>query len=172
MVRQHHTTAAVALTLALTASLAPAASADPAPIARAEAATAATHGSALVAPNPDNQTATVASTYSGPCSEICSGGARSYGARTRLAQTRGQSGATLRHDPRPRSVAVTGLYGTGSTAPTVVRVVAHSADFHWGDAGIGAGASLVLVGVGLAGMRAATNSRKRHTRQQRAIATN
>ena len=42
MVRQHRTTAAVAITLALTASLAPTASADPAPLARAEAAIAAT----------------------------------------------------------------------------------------------------------------------------------
>jgi uncharacterized protein with LGFP repeats len=172
MVRQHHTTAAVAVTLALTATLAPAASADPAPLARAEAAIAATHASALVRPNPDNQTATVASTYSGPCSEICSGGASSYGARTQLAQTPGQSGATLPYGPRPRWVAAPGLYGTGSTAPMVVRAVAHSGGFHWADAGIGAGASLVLVGVGLAGMRAATNSRKRNTRHQRAIATN
>ena len=38
MVRQHRTTAAVVITLALTASLAPTASADPAPLARAEAA--------------------------------------------------------------------------------------------------------------------------------------
>jgi hypothetical protein len=143
MVRQHHTTAAIAVTLALTASLAPAASADPAPLSRAEAAIAATHTSAIVRPNPDNQAATAASTYSGPCSEICSGGARSYGARTQLAHT-----------------------------PTVVRVVAHSDGFHWADAGIGAGASLVLVGVGLAGMWAATTSRKRNTRQQGAIATN
>jgi hypothetical protein len=172
MVRQHHTTAAVAVTLALAATLAPAASADPAPLARAEGATAAARASALVRPNPDNQTAALASTYSGPCSENCSGGARSYGGRTQQAQTSGLFGASPRHYPRPRWVAALGLYGTGSTAPTVVRVVAHSDGFHWADAGIGAGASLLLVGVGLAGMRAATNSRRRNTRQHRAIATN
>jgi hypothetical protein len=172
MVRQHHSTAAIAVTLALTASLAPAASADPAPLARAEAAIAAAHGSPLVRPNPDNQPLTVASTYSGPCSEICSGGTRSYGERTQLAQTPGRSAAGLPNDPGQRSVAVTGQYGTGSTPPTVGRTVAHSAGFHWADAGIGAGASLLLVCVGLAGMRAATNSRQRHLRHQRAIATN
>jgi hypothetical protein len=150
MVRQHHTTVAIALTLALAGSLAPAASADPAPVARAEAAIAAitaTHGSAVVRPNPDNQYGTVASTDSGPCSEVCSGGAGSYGSVTQLAQTLDQPAARL-----PLSV--------------------HPAGFHWLDAGIGAAGSLVLVGLGLAGMRAATNSRRRRTRQQRAIATN
>jgi len=62
-------------------------------------------------------------------------------------------------------------YGTGGTAPRVVRVIAHSGGSHWADAGIAAGASIVLLGIGLAGMRAATNSRKRDNRQQRAIAT-
>jgi hypothetical protein len=172
MVRQHRTTAAVAVTLALAASLAPAASADPAPLARAEAVIAAPHGSALVRPNPDNQTATAASTYSGPCSEVCSGGAGSYGAGTELPQTSGQSGASVPNTHRPQRVAVTGQHRSGSTAPTAVRVPARSGGFHWADAGIGAGASLILVGVGLAGMRAATNRRKRNPRQQRAIATN
>ena len=95
MVRQHRTTAAVAITLALTASLAPIASADPAPLARAEAAITATHGSALVRPNPDEQTATAATTYPGPCSEVCSGGAGSYGSTSQLATTPDKSGATL-----------------------------------------------------------------------------
>jgi hypothetical protein len=134
MVRHHHTTAAVAITLALTAGLASIASADPAPLAQAEAAIAATHSSAPVRPNPDEQTVTGASTA--PCSEVCSGG------------------------------------GYGSVPATIVHVVAPDGSFNWGDAGIGAGASLVLVGIGLAGTRAVTNSRKRHTREQRAIATN
>jgi D-alanyl-D-alanine carboxypeptidase len=71
MVRQHRTTAAVAITLALTASLASTASADPAPLARAEAAIAATQGSALVRPNADQQTAPASITYPRPCTEIC-----------------------------------------------------------------------------------------------------
>jgi hypothetical protein len=159
MVRQHRTTAAVVITLALTASLAPTASADPAPLARAEAAITATHGSAPVRPNPDNQTATAATTYAGPCSEICSGGAGSYGSTSQLARTPDKSRATLPH-------------GTASPAPTVVRVVTHAGGFDWGDAGIGAGAALVLLGIGLTATRAATNGRKRHTRERRAIVTN
>jgi hypothetical protein len=159
MVRQHRTTAAVAITLALTASLAATASADPAPLARAEAAIAATHGSTLVRTNPDHQTATAGITYPGPCSEVCSGGAGSYGSTSQLARTTDESGATLPH-------------GNATPAPTVVHVVTHSGGFDWGDAGIGAAAALVLLGIGLTATRAATNSRRRHTREQRAIATN
>lgn len=159
MVRQHRTTAAVAITLALTASLAPIASADPAPLVRAEAPIAAIHGSALVRPNPDEQTATAATTHPGPCSEVCSGGAGSYGSTSQLATTPDQSGATLSHR-------------TASPAPAVVRVVTHSGGFDWGDAGIGAAAALVLLGIGLTTARAATTSRRRHTRKQRAIVTN
>jgi hypothetical protein len=133
MVRRHHTTAAVAIMLALTAGLAPIALADPAPLAPAEAAIAASHSSAPVRPNPDQQTVTRASTA--PCSEVCSGG------------------------------------GYGGAPATVVRVVAPDGSFNWGDAGIGAGASLMLLGIGLASMRAVTKSRERHTREQRAIAT-
>ena len=134
MIRQHHTTAAVAMTLALSACLAPIASADPAPLARAEAAVAASHSGAPVQPNPDEQTVRRASADTGPCSEVCAGG------------------------------------GSGSVPATTVRVVTRDGSFDWADAGIGAGASLVLFGVGLAGVRAATNSRDRHTRQKRAIA--
>ena len=159
MVRQHRTTAAVAITLALTASLASTASADPAPLARAEAAIAATQGSALVRPNADQQTAPAGITYPRPCTEICSGGAGSYRSTSELARTTDKSGATLAH-------------GTASPAPTVVRVVTHSGGFDWGDAGIGAAAALVLIGIGLIATRAATTSRRRHTRKQRAIVVN
>ena len=66
MVRQHRTTAAVVITLALTASLASTASADPAPLARAEAAIAAAHSSPpVVGPNPDEQAA-IAAAHSSP----------------------------------------------------------------------------------------------------------
>jgi hypothetical protein len=78
MVRQYRITAAVVLTLALTANLVPTASADPPPLAQADAAIAASHRSALGQRSPDEQTATSAPT-SGPCSEVCSGGAGSYG---------------------------------------------------------------------------------------------
>lgn len=135
MIRQHRITAAIVLTLALTASLAPTASADPAPLARAEATITASHGSPLVQPNPDEQGATSAPN-SGPCSEVCSGGAGSYG-----------------------------------SPPAVVRVVGHSGGIGWRDVGIGAAVCLLVVGIALAGTRAATNRNRRRTGEQRAIVT-
>jgi hypothetical protein len=42
-------------------------------------------------------------------------------------------------------------YGTVSSLPTTVRVSAGSSGFDWGDAGIGAGGSAVLLGAGLLG---------------------
>jgi hypothetical protein len=56
-------------------------------------------------------------------------------------------------------------------SPAIVRVVALDGGFDWGDAGIGAGGVLVLVGLGLAATRAATSGRRRNPREQRAIAT-
>jgi hypothetical protein len=50
-------------------------------------------------------------------------------------------------------------------------VATQSSGFDLGDAAIGAGASLVLLALGLAGTHVATSSRKRHTRDQRAIVT-
>ena len=135
MVRQQGITAAIVLTLALTASLPPTASADPPPLSRAEAAITASHGSAIVQPNPDEQTATSAPNP-GPCSEVCSGGAGSYG-----------------------------------SSPAVV-VVGHSGGIGWGDVAIGAAVSLLAVGIGLAGTRAATIRRRRRTGAQRAIVMN
>ena len=67
---------------------------------------------------------------------------------------------------------LSGAHTTANVAPPVVRVVTSHGGFDWGDAGIGAGAALVLLAIGLTGTRAATNSRKRHTREQRAIVTN
>lgn len=85
MVHHHHRIApaiALALALALAASVAPVAWADPQPLATAEATTAATQSPASPAtrPNPDEQTATGATTYTALCSEVCSGGG--YGAPT------------------------------------------------------------------------------------------
>jgi hypothetical protein len=171
MVLQRHTTAVVAITLALTAGLAFSASAVAAPPAPADAVVAATHGTALVQPNPDNRAAE-AGGASGPCSENCSGGARSYGLTSPLASTASRPGARLPHDPPPLRIAVPTAYGAGSRAPAVVRVVLRSGGFHWGDAGIGAAVAVVLLAVGLAGIRTATHARRRHTGQQRVIATN
>jgi hypothetical protein len=167
MTRHHHRiTPTIALTLALAAATAPTAWADPQPLARAEAAIA--------------NHATPAST--GPCSEVCSGGAGSYGPVSQPPWTNQDAGARLPHDPRPRSAALATSsdrslnvatrtlatpvscgdvcsghgYGPVDTPATIVRVVAPQGGFDWGDAGIGAGSTLILIAIGVAGTRAAT----------------
>jgi hypothetical protein len=148
-----------------TPSLAPIASADPAPLAQAEATIAGTQNNLPVRPNPDEQTGTRASAQQGPCSEVCSGGAATHGRVSHTSLAPQLSTPALLHS------------GTGITAPTtaaaphtVVRVVASHDGFDWGDAGIGAGAVLVLLGIALAGTLIATNGRRSRTREQRAVA--
>jgi hypothetical protein len=71
---------AVGAALALAASIAPAASADPQPLASAEAAIAANgRATTAVRPNPDEQTLPQATVDSGPCSEVCSGDGYGFG---------------------------------------------------------------------------------------------
>ena len=137
MVPQHRTTTAVVITLALTGSLASTASADPAPLARAEAAIAAAQSSApVVRPNPDEQAAIAAA----------------------------HSGAPV--GPNPDQQAA------GSQSRTTMNVTASNGGFDWGDAGIGAGATVLLLGVGFAGTRVATSTRKRRTRQESTMVAN
>ena len=73
--------------------------------------------------------------------------------------------------PAAGVVVSDGGSASGTLATRVVRVVAPADGFDWRDAAIGAGASLLLVGIGLAGTRAATSSRKRDLREQQATAT-
>ena len=140
-----HIASAIALTLALAASAAPAAWADPPPFAHAEAA-AANH-------------ATPAS--AGPCSEVCAGGGYgSVNATARIPATAVSCG----------DVCSGYGYGPVSAPASVVRVVAPGGGFDWGDAGIGAGGALALTMIGVGGALAATNRRGRHTHDQRANA--
>jgi hypothetical protein len=60
------------------------------------------------------------------------------------------------------SYDVSNASNTPNALPIAVPVVTHSSGFDWGDAAIGAAATIVLVGVGLGGIRAATNSHDRH----------
>ena len=134
MVRQHRTTAVIATTLALTASLASTAIADPAPLARVEATIAATQSSApVVRPNPDEQAAIAAA-----------------------------------HNPTPIVRPNPDQQAAGSPSGAPMPVTTSNRGFDWRDAGIGAGATLVLLGVGLAGTRIATSTRKRRNQQHRA----
>jgi hypothetical protein len=131
MVRQHHVTAAVAITLALTASLAPSASADPAPLAGAEAAIAATQyrASSTVRPNPDEQTVTsqaVAALTSSPapCGDVCSGdGYGLVSTPVHVASSKPVSHANQASSPASCGDVCSGHgYGFVSLQPTSVRV--------------------------------------------------
>ena len=66
----------------------------------------------------------------------------------------------------PRSEVVSGGgYGSGTAAPTVVRVVDGNSGFDWGDAAIGAGGGIALSILGLGGARGVSlyRTRSRHT---------
>jgi hypothetical protein len=67
--RKRHATAAIAMALTFAAGAAPLASADPAPLARAEAATAVASTNSPATNGP----ATNSPAASSPCSEVCSG---------------------------------------------------------------------------------------------------
>ena len=169
MIRQHHRiTHATALTLALAATAAPCAWADPAPLAKAEAAIAARQTpqgpSPTTGANPrgvaitpsqrsalPSQQAANPSVRSNPDNQPAAGLSASTGPAARVASDRGNA--------------------SGTVATRVVRVVTPADDFDWRDAGLGAGASLLLVGLGLAAARAAASGRKPHTRDPRATAT-
>src|SRR5437763_818785 len=133
----HRATRTIALTLALGATVAPVASADPQPLAQPDAAI---------------------HTGTGPCSEVCAAGG--YGSLNQPAASQTRTGATLPHDPRPRSVALAnnaygsvnvparspattascgdacsgGGYGPVTAPATAVRVVAHDGAFDRGGA--------------------------------------
>jgi hypothetical protein len=144
MTRHHRRiTTALALTLALAASSAPVALGDPPPLAQAESAIANTSASGW------------------SCGDVCSGHGYGY-----------EGVALSTADPASCGDACSGHgYAPVNTPATVVRVVAPSGSFDWGDAAIGAGAAVVLVGIGLAGTRTALSARGRLVHQQRGSAS-
>jgi hypothetical protein len=196
MIRQHHLIrGTIALAAALTASLAPAAWADPAPLAKAEARIAAnSQSSTAVQPNPDEQTASNAPAVTGAsCGDVCSG--HGYGpvsVATRAPATTAPCGDVCSgHGYGPVSVATRapattapcgdvcsghgyGRVNVSTRAIPSVRppsAAAPSSGFDWGDAGIGAGSMLALTLVGVGGVLAASNRRGRHTHQGQASAS-
>lgn len=84
----------------------------------------------------------------GPCSEVCSGGG--YGSVSPPSRTPGDSSA---HDT--------------ARIPPAGGPVTDSAGFHWGDAGIGAGAMLALIVLGLAGALTVTRRRNQPIHDKR-----
>ena len=143
MVRHHHRIVpAIALTLALAAA-APAS-------ARLE----------LNPPPGAGEPSTAASTNL--CSEVC--GASGYTAATQLAVASAERGASSGSNG-PRSEVVSGGgYSNPSGFPTVVRVVAPTGGFDWGDAGIGAGGAFAMMMLLIGGVLGATNVRRRTAR--------
>jgi len=156
MVRQHRMTAVVVIMLALVASFVPTAAADPAALNRAEAAIAAAHSSIPARPNPDQQTVGSLSRTPG----LTETQAKAIAALQNAAIQAGLHPGVFGPNPARVSNA-----GTGAA-----HITASNRGFNWGDAGIGAGASLILLGIGLAGLRAATTSRTRRAREKRAMA--
>jgi hypothetical protein len=141
----HRITTTIALTLALAATAATAASAasaDPPPLTQTVAAIAdhATTGSPAT------------------CGDVCSG--HGYGSRTMATRSRATAA--------PCGDVCSGHgYGSISAPATVMRAVAPSGGFDWGDAGIGAAGAIVLMLAGIGGWLAATGRRRRgaHPRQ-------
>lgn len=143
----HPITRTIALTLALAAAAAPAAWADPQPLANIPAHSRA---SAPVVPNPDEQTAIVAPTTSAP---------------------RGTA-PVVRANPDQQAPAVATHrvgHSSPSTPATMVRALAPNGGFEWGDAGIGAAAGLVLSMLAIGSARMI--SRRRTRRSESALAS-
>lgn len=143
-------TGVIALAAVLTASVAPNAWADPAPLAKAEAAIAANSQAATaVRPNPDQQSAGVALTGS-------------------AAQT-----ATVVQPNPDQQLPPRATYHVGYVSPkapaTVVRLIPANDGFDWGDAGIGAVGGLALSVLALGGTT--TISRRRTRRSESALAS-
>jgi hypothetical protein len=139
--RTHLLTCAIALA-ALTATLAPAASGDPQPLAKAEAAIAAkSHARPAVTRNPDEQIPTAHPTH--------------------LAVPVASTPAVQPNPDRQ----------TPPSAPAaIIRVTNPSSAFNWGDAGIGAAGALGLAMLTAAGALAITQRRtRRTTRSPRAV---
>jgi hypothetical protein len=166
--RQRNITSAIALALALTASLAPAAWADPAPLAKAEATIAAnSQSSTAVRPNPDEQTASNAPAITGAsCGDVCSG--HGYGpvsVTTRAPATTAPCGDVCSgHGYGPVNVSTRAIPNVRPPG------AAPSSGFDWGDAGIGAGATIVLMLIGTGGALATTNRRGRRAHQEQVSA--
>lgn len=171
MSHHHRIAQTVALTLALAAATAPAASAYLEPPAPANSAI---------------ENASTPAAGGGPCSEVCSGGAASYGSLSGAANEWPDT-APL---PQPRAaILVSGHnrsmnatvqtlaspmacgdvcspgYPGGATPATVLRVAAPSDRFDWADAGIGAGAAVVLILIGTGGLLTTTNRRARRAQR-------
>jgi hypothetical protein len=149
MTTTHRTTTAALLILSLAAAGAPAASAMP---ARAEAAGAAKPAPAAVYSRQDKSMipATAPSTAAG------------------TAANDGSPSTPTTSGPRSEVVSGGG-YGSGTPAPTILRVVDGNGGFDWVDAAIGAAGVIVLSMLGLGGAYGVSQYRTRRTRHTAAL---
>ena len=118
----------------------------------------ATAAPALAQPNVSSSPS-ASSTPATSCSGACSTG---YIRAEKTVSTAGANGPLVASSTASRGSDVLSGHGyVNPTAPaTIVRTVAPSDGFDWGDAGIGAGAALVLLLVIGAGVFGVTNSRR------------
>lgn len=98
------------------------------------------------------------------CSEVCGGAG--YGSDAPAAA----NGATLPHDPRPRSIATVSRVDVSPTHPTRVRGTAHGGGFDGGDAAVGAGATIALLLAVAGGLHATAKRRGRRPAEPHASA--
>ena len=142
MIHQHHSIGrAIALTLALGATCAPGAWADPRPLAKAEAAIAAHSPAGLaVRANPDEQIAAT---------------------RPTSPPSRQPTDVVLPNPDQQAPAVKPVVYGSPKTPATLVRVVSPTGGFDWGDAAIGGAAGFMLSVIGLGGV-AIGRRRTRH----------
>jgi hypothetical protein len=145
----HRTTTTALLILSLAAAGAPAASARP---IGGETASAAKPPPAAVYSRQDKSTipATAPSTPA------------------RTAAKDGSASTPTTSGPRSEVVSGGG-YGSGTAAPTVVRVVDGTSGFDWADAAIGVAGGIVLSMLGLGGAHGVAQYRTRRTRHTAAL---
>ncbi len=143
MTTTHRLATTALLILSLAAAGTPAASAMP---ARGEPAVTAKPASAAIYSRQDKSTipATASPTAAGP------------------ATNDGSPSTPTTSGPRSEVVSGGG-YGSGTAAPTIVRVVDGNSGFDWADAAIGAAAGIVLSMLGLGGAHGVSQYRTRHT---------
>ena len=114
----------------------------------------------LAATSAAQQSKPSAHATTGPCSEVCSGGAASYGTpvanapNARPCSEVCSGGAASYGAPSPNA-------SLASIRPTVLRVITPKGGFDWGDAGIGGAAGFGLAILALAGALAISHRRAR-----------
>jgi len=163
MIRQHQPIGgAIALAAALIVTVAPAAWADPPPLAKAEAAIAAnSQARPAVRPNPDEQVASARPAH------VAVPVAPSPAIQPNPDE---QAAITATQSTGPHfEVIDNGGYGFSNTPATIVRVTTPGG-FDWGDAGIGAAAGIAVSMLALGLALLVSQRRARRSRGTAAIA--